>query len=197
MLQDEPPRLRLIHGMSPSELPDLQALLGRYERPLIQYAHSFVSDLDAARDIVQETLITYVRALSAEREQTTEPPPTGGQHLEGWLFTVTRFRALDHVRKQQRIVPMPFLPDGFCQKPGPSESVESRDELVWLLKLVDELPENQRELIRLKFQSDLTYDEIAKITGHTAGNVGFLLHHGLKRLRALAEQRRTERRNVR
>lgn len=178
-------------------MPDLQALLGRYERPLIQYAHSFVSDLDAARDIVQETFITYVRALSAEREPGADAPPTEGQHLEGWLFTVTRFRALDHVRKQQRIVPMPFLPDGFCNRSGPSEAAESRDELVWMLKLVDELPENQREVIRLNFQSDLSYEEIAKITGFTSGNVGFLLHHGLKRLRALAEQRQTERRSAR
>jgi RNA polymerase sigma factor (sigma-70 family) len=183
--------------MSPSELPDLQALLGRYERVLIQYAHSFLSDLDAARDIVQETFITYVRAFSAANESGSQPPPTDGQHLEGWLFTVTRFRALDQVRRQQRIVAMPFLPEGFCQKPGPSEAAESRDELVWMLKLLDELPENQREVIRLKFQGDLTYEEIAKITGHTAGNVGFLLHHGLKRLRALAAQRATERRVVR
>ena len=178
----------------PSALPDFQALLGRYERPLIQYAQSFTNDLDGARDIVQETFITYVRALTKEREPGTEPPPTGGAHLEGWLFTVTRYRALDHVRKQQRIIPMPTITDDRqCPSPGPSESAEARDEAAWLMKLVDQLPPNQREVIRLKFQSDLSYEEIATITGLSAGNVGFLLHHGLKRLRTLADRRNTER----
>jgi RNA polymerase sigma-70 factor (ECF subfamily) len=176
--------------MSSSALPDFQALLGRYERPLIQYAHSFVNDLDAARDVVQETFITYVRALTKDREPGSEPPPTERQHLEGWLFTVTRYRALDYVRKQQRIVPMPFVAtDEHCPSPGPSESAESRDEAIWLMKLVDELPPNQREVIRLKFQSDMSYEEIAAVTGLSSGNVGFLLHHGLKRLRTLAERR--------
>ncbi len=180
--------------MQSSALPDFQALLGRYERPLIQYAHSFVNDLDAARDIVQETFIAYVRALTKDREPGTEPPPTGGQHLEGWLFTVTRYRALDYVRKQQRIVAMPFQPaDEHCPSPGPAESAEARDEAVWLLKLVDQLPANQREVIRLKFQGDMSYEEIAAVTGLSSGNVGFLLHHGLKRLRTLAERRGKER----
>ena len=180
--------------MASTPLPDFQALLGRYERPLIQYAQSFVNDMDAARDIVQETFIAYVRALTKDREPGAEPPPTEGQHLEGWLFTVTRYRALDQVRRQQRIVPMPFLPeDQHCPMPGPAESAEARDEAVWLLKLVDQLPPNQREVIRLKFQSELSYEEIAAVTGLSSGNVGFLLHHGLKRLRTLAERRDKER----
>ena len=64
---------------------------------------------------------------------------------------------------------------------------------MWLLKLVDQLPPNQREVIRLKFQSDMSYEEIAVVTGLSSGNVGFLLHHGLKRLRVLAERRGKER----
>ncbi len=180
--------------MSSPSLPDFQALLGRYERPLIQYAHSFVNDLDASRDIVQETFITYVRALTKERAPGAEAPPTEKEHLEGWLFTVTRYRSLDYVRKQQRIVPMPFAAsEERCPAPGPAESAEARDEAVWLLKLVDQLPPNQREVIRLKFQSDMSYEEIAVVTGLSSGNVGFLLHHGLKRLRVLAERRGKER----
>jgi RNA polymerase sigma-70 factor (ECF subfamily) len=53
------------------------------------------------------------------------------------------------------------------------------------LALVDSLSPNQREVIRLKFQSDLSYKEIAEITQLSVTNVGFLLHTGLKKLRAL------------
>jgi RNA polymerase sigma-70 factor (ECF subfamily) len=53
--------------------------------------------------------------------------------------------------------------------------------------MLDELPVNQREVIRLKFQNDLSYKEIAEITQLSMTNVGFLLHVGLKRLRVLLQ----------
>jgi RNA polymerase sigma-70 factor (ECF subfamily) len=51
-------------------------------------------------------------------------------------------------------------------------------------KALDRLSENQREVIRLKFQQGLSYKEISEVTGLSSGNVGFLLHTGLKRLRS-------------
>ena len=45
------------------------------------------------------------------------------------------------------------------------------------------LSENQREVILLKFEQGLSYEEISEVTGLSSGNVGFLLHTGLKRLR--------------
>ncbi len=51
--------------------------------------------------------------------------------------------------------------------------------------LLDRLSLNQREVIRLKFQHDCSYQEIAEITGLTTGNVGFLMHVAIKKLREL------------
>ena len=48
------------------------------------------------------------------------------------------------------------------------------------------LPENQQEVIRLKFQQGLSYKEISSVTGLSVTNVGFLIHTGLKRLREWA-----------
>ena len=68
---------------------------------------------------------------------------------------------------------------------GPEEQLvqlETNDRLLGLLVL---LTENQQEVIRLKFQNDLSYREIAEITGMTVSNVGVILHTGLKKLRSL------------
>ena len=54
-----------------------------------------------------------------------------------------------------------------------------------MLRTFSRLPRNQSEVLRLKFQNDLSYQEIADITGLSPGNVGFLIHTGLKRLRSL------------
>lgn len=186
----------------PDAPADITALLDRYERPLVRYAQSIVGDVDSARDVVQEVFIKLVRGGCGDGSSEigdggngAEPrspnsdlrPPAA--HLEAWLFTVTRHRAIDHQRKHSRIIPMPLPDDRPCGAPSPAATLESRDAERTLLRLLEALSPNQREVIRLKFQNDLSYREIADVTHLSVTNVGFLLHTGLKKLRALlAEQ---------
>jgi RNA polymerase sigma factor (sigma-70 family) len=178
--------------MTPPFAITLTALLERYERPLIRYAQSIVGDLENARDIVQETFIRYaqlsVRCCETTAETTESSaatPPTDPKHLEAWLFTVTRNRSLDHLRKFSRIIPMPLPEDRRSEEPGPDQALESRDAAAWMAQLLEQLTPNQREVVRLKFQNDLSYQDIAQLTGLSITNVGFLLHVGLKKLRTL------------
>ena len=69
----------------------------------------------------------------------------------------------------------------------PDASAEQKDSMARVLQQLDRLPDNQQDVIRLKFQNELSYREIAEITGLTVSNVGFLLHVGLKRLRELMQ----------
>jgi RNA polymerase sigma-70 factor (ECF subfamily) len=109
-------------------------------------------------------------------------------HLEAWLFTVTRNGALDHVRKHSRIIPMTLPDDRPCAGPGPSTTLEQRENADSIFELLDALSPNQREVIRLKFQNDLSYREIAEVTKLSVTNIGFLIHTGLKKLRALLRE---------
>jgi len=190
--------------MSLPDALDFPALLDRYERPLVRYAQSIVGDADSARDVVQDVFIKLATrdATSAGWQipsqgddgsagggngaDSTCQGKTDTQRLASWLFTATRNRALDHQRKFSRIIPMPPLDDRPCDLPSPAAALESRDGEASLLRLLDALSPKQREVIRLKFQNDLSYREIAEVTQLTATNVGFLLHTGLKKLRALA-----------
>ena len=117
------------------------------------------------------------------------PPPSDFRlSPEAWLFTVTRNRALDHLRKHRRIIPMPLPDDRPSGEPGPAATLERREAATSLFRLLDALSPNQREVIRLKFQNDLSYREIADVTQLSVTNVGFLLHTGLKKLRALLRE---------
>lgn len=191
--------------MTPPPATDIRGLLDRYERPLVRYAQSIVGDLESARDVVQDAFIRYARIISGEvgGDDAMQPArttneaetvsevaldPSDTRHVEAWLFTVTRNRALDHVRKYSRIIPMPMPEERMSEEPGPDEELASNDAADWLLKLLDALTPNQREVIRLKFQNDLSYKEISDITGLTVTNVGFLLHVGLKKLRTLLRE---------
>ncbi len=70
---------------------------------------------------------------------------------------------------------------------SPEATVIARDSADKVFRMLDQLPDNQQEVVRLKFQNEMTYQEIADVTGLSVTNVGFLLHTALKRLRELLQ----------
>lgn len=70
--------------------------------------------------------------------------------------------------------------------PSPAVSAELADTTARLLALVDTLPPAQREVVRLRFQADLSYKEIADVTAKTVSHVGVLLHEAMVTLRRQA-----------
>lgn len=149
--------------------------LNRYERPLIRYAHSYLQDLEAARDVVQDVFVKLSQHL----------PTLDAERLAPWLFTVCKNRALDHHRKQQRLVVMEVetLDAEASAGPSPGEALENRETAAVLHGLIDRLPARQREAVRLKFIADLDYNQISAAMQTSIGNVGYLIHHGVQTLR--------------
>ena len=77
----------------------------------------------------------------------------------------------------------------------PDKGVAPRETAGEVFRLLDGLPKNQREVVYLKFQCDLSYKEISEVTQLTVTNVGFLIHTALKNIRkqVLAEPARRTR----
>ena len=67
----------------------------------------------------------------------------------------------------------------------PSRLVERSDQHSEVMRFLDRLPQNQKEVLRLKFQGEMSYKEISEVTSLSVSNVGFLIHAGLKRLRGM------------
>ena len=149
-----------------------------FESMLTGYAYNLTGDLEMARDVVQDTFIK----LYAQ-----DPAKLDGPGLKAWLFTVCRNRALDLMRRRRRLVSIEDSPvDQIADPmPSPASQAEDQDETALVLQTFQRLPPNQAEVLRLKFQNDMSYQEIAAVTGLSASNVGFLIHTGLKRLRTL------------
>ena len=152
-----------------------RTLLRRFELPLLQFATRIMGDRERARDIVQETFIQFER--KGPVLQNGEPAT--------WLFTVCRNRALNVCRKDKRML---FLDEELIEtredeQPMPYEQLEQKEATGFLLRIVATLPPRQQEVIQLKFQNDLSYQQIAEITKTTANNVGVLIHTALRTLR--------------
>lgn len=153
----------------------IKAALREHEGPLVRYAAQITGDLDRARDVVQDTFLR----LCAE-----DPVRLDG-HLAQWLFTVCRNRALDIQRKEQRMKPLDDIE--LAARPGreasPAAQAEQNESTNHVLRFLKHLPPNQQEVVRLKFQTGLSYKEIAGVTKLSVSNVGFLIHTALKTLR--------------
>jgi len=155
--------------------------LARFETPLIAYATRLSGDAERARDVVQETFLK----LCATREGEVE------HKLGEWLYTVCRNLALDSRRKESVMntaggagEETSVLARSSGEADGPAGEAERRDSVSRVLGALERLPANQREVLRLKFQHGLSYREIAGVTELSVTNVGFLIHRGLKSLRA-------------
>lgn len=160
---------------SVTERPRLLAALERFERPLLVFAKSLCPDLETARDAVQDTFLSLAKSAPAGDVESLAP----------WLFTVCRNRLISLQRKNQRLIPMDTLtlPETTDPSPGPAAAAEQRETSSQLHRLIATLPARQQELLKLKFQGDLSYRDIATATGLTVSNVGTLLHQALSTLR--------------
>lgn len=155
----------------------IQRALEQYESPLIRYALRLTGNLDRARDVVQDTFLKLCR----------QPGNAFDGNLSRWIFTVCRNGALDLLRKERRMTTAAELNDPSSMHESPESTAMTRDSAEKVFRMLDQLPDNQQEVVRLKFQNDMTYQEIADVTGLSVTNVGFLLHTALKRLRELLQ----------
>src|SRR5215472_10673208 len=83
--------------------------VARFEGPLMLFASRLMGDTDTARDIVQET---FLKLCASDRSSIDG-------HLAEWLFTVCRNRALDVLRKEQRMSQLREEQVHRCLSPGP------------------------------------------------------------------------------
>jgi RNA polymerase sigma-70 factor (ECF subfamily) len=174
-----------VEGMVETREEFVERALAEYESPLVGYAYGFVHDLERARDIVQDTFIRLC-------QQDVAKVRVG---LKTWLFTVCRNRALDVLRKESRVTPLDddLLKRRATEAPSPDESLDQTEQIASVMRYLDRLSENQRTVILMKFRDGLSYQEICEATGLSSGNVGFLIHAGLKRLRELLPSELLER----
>ncbi len=153
----------------------IRALLDRYERPLVRYAFQITHDLERARDVVQETLLRFC----------SDGAPRDDDRVAAWLFAVCRSRAIDACRKDRRMRPLTETQAvAFADESSPpDDGLERRDAASHVRRLLAGLSENQQEVLRLRFQSELSYRDIAQVTGLSISNVGYLIHTAIKTIR--------------
>jgi RNA polymerase sigma-70 factor (ECF subfamily) len=101
--------------------------------------------------------------------------------IRSWLYTVARSTIADYWREQSQQPTVPLEDSDavlFCGREGPEEVRRTRDR-AW--RILDTLPEREREVLRLRFLHGYTAPEIGQALGVTPGNVRILQMRALRR----------------
>ena len=152
----------------------LSLVFEELQRPLMGYATHLMGDADRAGDVVQDT---FVRLCRQPRQQVQG-------RVRQWLYAVCRNRAMDILKKENRMRTLDDAGAGQTSRDGdPQLAAQQRDSADQAETLIETLPRRQQEIIRLKVESGLSYREISALTGLSVSNVGYLLHTGLKSIR--------------
>jgi RNA polymerase sigma factor (sigma-70 family) len=144
----------------------LSGLVAQWEGRLLRYSRRFVKN-EVALELVQEA---FVRIWNAEGTEG---------HEKQWLFRVCRNLAIDYLRKEKKVV---LLEEEGVWLPQAEEALQAQDEESALQKCLASLSPAQKEVIRLKFQEDMSYKEISAVTGHSISHVGTLVHRAIQKI---------------
>jgi RNA polymerase sigma factor (sigma-70 family) len=156
--------------------PDsIESLFAAQESALLLYAQKLVHhDTETAEDIVQEAFMR----LHVNFEAVRQP--------QAWLYRTVHNLAMNHLRAGRKIVPLkeedPGTPESADVLPSPDEYLVRLENIDQARQCLGELDARGRELVRLKFEEELSYKEISARTNLTISNVGYLLHHAMKHL---------------
>lgn len=148
--------------------------VGAMEAPLLRYVGRLVRDEGVAQDIVQDTFLK----LCKQRQETL-----AGRE-KPWLYRVARNAAIDVLRKKGAVRPEAhFFERQAADTPAADEVLTAQAEAQELRRVIETLPTRQREAVWLKFVEGLSYARISEVMNTSVGNVGYLIHHGVARIR--------------
>jgi RNA polymerase sigma-70 factor, ECF subfamily len=195
---------RLIAGLRAGDEAVFAELVGAYGPSMQRVARMYVRDAATAEEVVQETWLAVLNGIDRFE---------GRSSLKTWIFRILANRAKTRGERESRSVPFSALaareagadepsvdPDRFlgpgAAQPGawaapprgwPQERVVERETLELIQAAIEQLPETQREVIRLRDIEGWSAKEVAMALEISNGNQRVLLHRARSKVRAALE----------
>jgi RNA polymerase sigma factor (sigma-70 family) len=139
---------------------------------IYRFIYAKVGNREAAEDLTSQVFLKAVRWLAQDRSADS---------IRAWLYTVARCTVADYWREQSQHPTVPLDDHGavlFCGTEGPQEVRRTR-ERAW--RILEALPEREREVLRLRFLHGYSAGEIGREMGLTPDHVRVLQLRALRR----------------
>jgi RNA polymerase sigma-70 factor (ECF subfamily) len=157
-----------------------EALYKDHLRDVYSYSYYRVGNHHDAEDITEQTFLQAYRHFERARRESH------GRPLRPWLIRIAHNLAANHHRDRSR------RPEANIEAVEPpahphdtEQIVSGREDLRAVMRRLDDLPEERREALIMRFALDMSNREIARALGKTDGATKVLIHRAIKQLEEL------------
>lgn len=165
----------------------LSILINRHQSKIYGFIYSKISDRDITDDIFQDTFIKVIKTLKSNSYNEE------GKFLP-WVMRIAHNLIIDHFRKNKK---MPMFRETdefsiFSIMTDNSMTIENKmitDQVEKdLRKIIEELPEDQKEVLMMRIYQDLSFKEISELTGVSINTALGRMRYALMNLRKVIEK---------
>ena len=158
----------------------LVEIMELYSDSLAAFICGIVHDEHVAEDLMQDTYLELIIKESSFR---------GESQFKTWLFKVARNKAIDHIRRNRRMIPVDesfvFLPDADFSVERKTEDYERRKAVY---SAMSEIKPLYAQVLYLSFYEDMSNDEIASVVGKSKRQVEMLIYRAKDSLKKALEK---------
>jgi RNA polymerase sigma-70 factor (ECF subfamily) len=156
---------------------DQEAFARIYEEyfdKIYRYITLKIGDAVEAEDLTQQVFLNSLRSISSFRWR--------GKPFSAWLYRIAHNQVVDYLRKKKKVT-VPLEETLVSGSDNPQQSAERKLDIEQVLSAARHLTGAQREVISLRFTSELSIAQVAEVMGKSQGAVKALQHSGIVALR--------------
>src|SRR5262245_48706875 len=155
-------------------------LMIRYERQIYRVCYRFTENRDDAMDLAQEVFIKAFEHLPSFRRESS---------LKTWLYRIAMNHCINHVKKHSyEFVEVTEFTASVS--PAIQSHLEDQEQRDHFMRLVKRLPPKQKAILEMRIHEQLSYDEIAKMSGRSVSTIKASVFFALEKLRKLVKDPR-------
>lgn len=171
----------LVSRAQNGEQDAFNSLYREYVAQIYRYIYLRVGHTEQAEDLTQEVFLRVIKNIGSYRYR--------GHPFASWLFRIAHNLIIDYYRQIKKDGSVPFIDSiVITDDDDPATTVEKDMEMQEIKQAIENLPPRQREIISLRFGSELSVAETAKAIGKTEGTVKKLQYEAILKLRKLMDK---------
>jgi RNA polymerase sigma-70 factor (ECF subfamily) len=176
-LETQDQDVALVERYLAGDIAAFDEIMIRYERQIYRVCYRFVENRDDARDLAQDVFVKAFEHLGTFRRESS---------LKTWLYRIAINHCINHVKKHSH----DFVEvDEYTGSVSPSvlAHMEHEQEREQFRRMIKRLPPKQKAILELRVNEQLSYDEIAKISGRSVSTIKASVFFALEKLRKLVK----------
>ena len=165
----------------------LEILIARHKQKIYSFIYSKVFDRDIAEDVFQDTFIKVIRTLKLGKYNEE------GKFLP-WVMRIAHNLVIDHFRRKKRMPKFDNSGDFNIFSVISDSSLNAERSLIKtqvehdVRRIIEELPEDQKQVLKMRIYKDMSFKEISECTGVSINTALGRMRYALINLRKVIEQ---------